>query len=171
MKLACGIVLYEVRHLPSASRNLLSESVLTRGMGMSISKVGESDAVIGRLQCPAVEVIVPWVDGLYVFTDEDSMAVSPKVINSLKPISNIFRSSLTPSTIPNVKQVLGSLCEKSSVETCEPVEQYDTKWGDLICSVCGTYTMSSDDVSRAREVFDVVHDCWAHLPAPRLKEI
>ena len=38
-KLACGITLCEVRHLPSASRNLVSESVLTHGMSMRISKI------------------------------------------------------------------------------------------------------------------------------------
>ena len=78
--LACGITLYEVRHLPSASRNLVSESVLTHSMGMSISKIGTNDAVIGHLSkgCPTVEVVVPWIDGLYVFTDEESKMVSPK---------------------------------------------------------------------------------------------
>ena len=93
MTLACGIILYEVRHLPSASRNLVSESILTHGMGMSILKVGTNDAVIGHLPkgCPTVEVIVSWIDGLYVFTDEESKMVSPKVINSFSPPSNSLK--------------------------------------------------------------------------------
>ncbi len=58
VRLACRIILYECRHLPSASRNLIFGSVLTRGMRMRIFAYGKSDAVTDSLpkRCPAVSI-------------------------------------------------------------------------------------------------------------------